>query len=291
MRALLAAALLVAGCGADFDPSSYLAPGKLRVLGVVAEPPQAAPGETVTMTVITPDTDADFEWTICTQPPPPGSSAVDELCLVADMGDFLVPVAGTGPVNQVTMPADVDMTKLGIPDASGGLYVPVRIRATKGDQVLDTVYGLRLTIPQLPVNHNPVIESVQRVVEPLDAMPMDTVELSTDPNDPTPVTSRTQPTFRLTLTDDSYEVYPQITGAPPNVMITMTTEQPRFFWFANTGVFSEDTTGQEFPDTRLQLDDTKHHSSQIGQNVDLWVVVHDDRGGAAFTHRYLTVVP
>src|ERR1051325_8418902 len=55
-------------------------------------------------------------------------------------------------------------------------------------------------------------------------------------------------------------------------LMLLISEQPRFFWFANTGVFSEDTTGQDLPDTRLQLDDTKHHSPQIGQNVDLWVV-------------------
>jgi hypothetical protein len=292
MRRWLFALLLVAGCSDDFDPASYLAPGSLRVLAVVADPAEAAAGMTSTLTVVTPDLPATpaYEWTVCTQPPPPGSSSIDPLCLEADMGTFLEPVAGAGPSVVVTMPADASPTTLGVPDASGGLYLPVRVRTTMNDERLDTMYGLRLSLPGLePVNHNPTIASVSLVEEPLDASPMNVVELSADPVTPTPVAVGSEPTLRLTLTADSFEVYPQLGGTPPNTTITMTTEEPRFFWYADAGIFSEDTTGAAQPDTKLELDDPKHHPPRAGDRINVIVVVRDDRNGTTFAHRYLIV--
>lgn len=291
-RLLVAAAVVVAGCSNDFDPASYLAPGSLRVLGVVAEPPEAAPNGTSTLTVITADLPMmpTYEWTLCTQPPLPGSSSIDPLCLEADMGSFLHPVAGSGPGAEVTMPADASPTMLGVPDATGGFYVPVKVRATMGAETLDTLYGLRLALPGiLPPNHNPTIASASFVGEPLDASPMSITELSSDPTAPTPVAAGSQPTLRLTLTPESFETYPQLTGTPPDTTVTMTTEQPRFFWYADAGIFSEDTTGALEPDTQLKLDDAKHHRPSAGDRINVIVVVHDERGGTVFTHRYLVV--
>ena len=207
------------------------------------------------------------------------------------MGDFLAPVAGNGPSVTVTMPATASPTTLGgIPDKSGGFYVPVIARATMGEERLDTEYGLRLALPGiLPANHNPVIASASLVGEPLDASPMSVTELSTDPAAPTPVAVGSEPTLRLMLTPDSFEVYPQLTGTPPNTMITMTPEEPRFFWYADAGIFTNDTTGMDQPDTQLKLDDDKHHPPRAGDRIHVIVVVRDDRGGTAFTHRYLVV--
>ena len=296
MRAAAVAAILalaaVAGCRNDFDPASYLAPGSLRVLGVVADPAEAVAGDTSTLTVITPDLPepVSYDWVVCTQPPPPGSSSVDPLCLEADMGDFLVTQPGNGPSALVTMPASASPTTLGIPDATGGFYVPVKVRATMGAAVLDTVYGLRLALPGIePPNHNPVIASASLVSEPLDASPMSVTELSADPAAPTPVAVGSEPTLRLQLTPESFEVYPQLTGTPPNTTIMMTTEQPRFFWYADAGIFTNDTTGMDQPDTQLKLDDDKHHPPRAGDRINVIVVVRDERGGTAFTHRYLLV--
>jgi hypothetical protein len=285
-------AVVGGGCSNDFDPASYLAPGSLRVLGVVANPAEAAPSATSTLTVITPDLPATptYDWVVCTQPPLPGSTTIDPLCLEADMGSFLVPVAGNGPSAVVTMPASASPKTLGIPDASGGFYIPVKVHATMGTQTLDTVYGLRLALPGLePANHNPKVASASLVDPPLDASPTIVTELSTDPSAPTRVAARTKPTLRLTLTPDSFEVYPQITGTPPHTMITMTKEQPRFFWYADAGIFTNDITGADMPDTQLQLDDNKHHPPRAGDRINVFVVVRDERGGTTFTHRYLVV--
>src|SRR5262249_53073998 len=166
----------------------------------------------------------------------------------------------------------------------------VKVRATMGDQTLDTVYGLRLSLPGVDPashNHNPTIASASLVDEPLDASPMNVTELSTDPTAPTPVAVGSEPTLRLTLTPDSFEVYPQLTGTPPNTTIVNTTEQPTFFWYADAGIFTNDTTGADAPDTQLKLDDSKHHPPKAGDRINVIVVVRDERNGTTFTHRYL----
>jgi hypothetical protein len=294
--ALLLTALVGAGCSAGFDPSSYLKPGQLRVLGVVADPPEVAAGKTSQLTVVAPPlsdgTPITYQWAICTKPPPPGTADVADDCLKDDTASFLIPIDGSGPSAMVTMPTDAGLSTLGVPDVSGGLYLPVRIRAFAGAQRVDTIYGLRLTLtlpgaPTLPVNSNPVIAAAELVDAPLDASPVDVTELSTDPANPTPLIAGSEPVLRLLLTPDSYETFPELTGTPPNTQITAVTEEPRFLWYASAGDLSEDTTGMAQPDTKLRLD--KNRAPSPGDKIDLWVVVHDDRSGTAFTERFLVV--
>jgi hypothetical protein len=285
----LAVALAAGGCSADFDPISYLDPSTLRVIAVVADPPEVAAGASTTITVIAPPladgTPITYEWALCTQPPPPGTSDVDTNCLTLDTASFLIPIDSTSATATVTMPADTNPANLGIPDVTGGFYVPVRVRAHAGSQRVDTIYGLRLSLPQLPNNHNPNILNAELVSPPLDASPMQVTELSTDASAPTPVSLGSEPTVQLFLTPDSYEQFPELQGTPPNQKVAMVSEQPRFFWYADAGVITHDTTGQAEPGTQLKLDD-KHPPSR-GQIINLWVVVQDERGGAAYTHRFL----
>ncbi len=313
MRRLFVLCALVSGCSAGFDPSSYLKPGVLRVLGVVAQPvdpsnpfqtvkpddghgevSEIASGGQVQLSVIAPElsdgTPITYQWAICTDPPPPGTADVNDDCLKDDTASFLIPVTDLSSDTSkaiIDWPAGESMATLGVPDVSGGFYLPVRIRATAGTQRVDTVYGVRLTLPQLPPNHNPTIANLEHVDAPLDASPVDVTELSTDKTNPTPVQAGTEPVLRLLLTADSYETFPELTGTPPNTMITTVTEEPRFLWYASAGELTQDTTGMAEPDTKLRLDHDRMPS--VGQLIDLWVVVHDDRSGTAFTERWLVV--
>lgn len=317
MRRLLPlfAFALIAGCGAGFDPSSYLKPGQLRVLGVVAQPvgsdpndrfhdnapddghgevSEIASGGQVLLSVISPQlmdgTTTMFQWAICTDPPPPGTADVNDDCLKNDTASFLIPVTDLNRDTSkaiIDWPASESMATLGVPDVSGGFYLPVRIRATAGSQRVDTVYGVRLTLPELAPNHNPTITHCEHVDAPLDASPMDVTELSTDMANPTPVQAGSEPVLRLLLSDDSYETFPEATGTPPNITIKTVTEEPRFLWYASAGELSQDTTGMAQPDTKLRLDHDRMPS--VGQLIDLWVVVHDDRSGTALTERWLVV--
>ncbi len=288
---LLGVSIGLGACGADFDPISYVDPATLRVLAVVADPPEAAAGATTTITAIVPpladNTPVTFDWAICTLSPPPGTSQVADDCLKSDTGDFLIPIASTTATAQVTMPNLTDPTKLGIPDVTGGFYLPVRVRAHAGGQEVDTIYGLRLALPQLPANHNPVIQDLQQVDEPLDASPMQLSELSSDPANPTPLAANQKTTLRLTLTSDSYEMFPELQGIPPNQMVVMVSEAPRFFWYTDAGELSRDSTGQAQPDT--VLDFGGKHPAAAGQMVHVWAVAQDERGGVVVTERYLVV--
>ena len=305
MRRLLSLFVFVAGCSAGFDPASYLKPGTLRVLGVVADPPEVVPGATSTLTVIAPPmsdgTPITYQWAICIDPPPPGTADVNDDCLKDDTASFLIPVAGNGASAMVTMPSVATLEMVaGVPDATLGVYLPVRVRALAGSQRVDTIYGLRvsdpLPLPALPddsspptqtVNTNPVIDHAFFVESAVDASPVEEIELSTDPANPTPLVAGSEPDLRLSLTDASYESFFEATGTPPNTKYTSATEEPRFLWYASAGQLTQDTTGQAEPDTKLRLDHDRMPSE--GQPIDLWVVVHDDRGGTAFTERFLIV--
>ena len=141
---ILFAITLAPGCSAGgFDPVTYL--GGLRVLGVIADPPEVAPGARSHMTALALDTDTDgtpvmIEWAACTDSPGPVED-VSPRCLTEAQAPFLTPL-GTGPSADVTMP-DIDPTRLGRPDFTDGFYLPIRLRATAGTATLASIYRLR----------------------------------------------------------------------------------------------------------------------------------------------------
>jgi hypothetical protein len=282
MRRFVAALALTlaAGCQNNFDPASYLA-GDLRVLGVVAEPPDVPGGATSKLTPIVASTGGatpSFAWALCLDPPPAGSAAVNPDCLTQDTADFLIPVAGAESA-VVTMPQIKDPKMFGLPDATIGVYLPVRVRVQASDQNVQVIYRLRVTLPGFPANQNPVID---QVLDSTTDVPTPIVEGQPYPAPAGPIK------LRLTLADGSDEMYPTITGDAQNPMIEMKTEEPRFFWYADFGSFSDNVTGEAMPDTTLDLGDEKH-PAHAGDTVNVWVVVHDDRGGTAVAHRQLAV--
>jgi hypothetical protein len=289
MRGTLTFAVLLTlgACQNNFDPASYLDPsGGPRVLGVVATPPEVAPGATSMLQAIVaaPDTGAPvtFEWAVCMLTPTPGQGSTNPACLTTDSADFLVPLPSTTETAQVTMPPDETPQKLGLPDPTGGFYLPVRLRVTQGGQRVAVIYNLRLSIPQVPPNHNPTIQEIDQVLPPFDASPMMSTALPPVPAPPTPVAAGSEVTLRLVLTDDSFEMYPTLQG---KTIVTLT-ESPIFLWYADAGVLSDSRTAAH-SDTTLRLDDK--HAPAPGSVVNLWVVAHDERGGTAFSHTTLAV--
>jgi hypothetical protein len=63
-----------------------------------------------------------------------------------------------------------------------------------------------------------------------------------------------------------------------------------FNWYATAGEFTQDTTGRERPDTVLSFEKPDRRPPADGK-VDVWVVVHDERGGVDYTHRQIVVTP
>ncbi len=317
MKRFLLCALLVAGCRNSFDPASFVT--GLRVLAIKSEPPELAPGQTATVTPLVVDL-SDFDggmnswtvdWWLCLETPNPGSS-VGADCVAADAGTSLQPL-GRGPTMQVTMP-DIQPAQLGLPDDSGGVYLPVVLHVSDGTQTLAAVYRLRYSLFPLYPNHNPVIDDVEVVPDDDAGAP---ASLSQDP--PVELHAGDQIKLRTSVQAGSAEIYPMIEGQlnlPDGGLslsalgdgglqfydggvrvdgtdIPLVQELLPVSWFTTIGSLSPDTTGAaapdlttvDKPDTTLKLD--AKHTPPAPADIDLYVVVRDTRGGTAWTQRRL----
>jgi hypothetical protein len=295
--------LLLVACNLDFDPASHIS--GLRILAIKAEPPELAPGMTATLTPLVFDSggaDAgtvDYQWSYCLQPPLPGSSVAIQ-CLDSDLGPSLNTPLGTGPTVQVTMP-NVSASELGIPDSTGGVYLPVLLTVTRGAERVTAVYRLRYTIlvksplfngPLQPPKPNPHIEDVLiAYYNDAGTRPLGTFEIHTGD----------RVMLRALYPDSDHEQYPQIEGSLQNasldagiqffdgglsvggLQLVNVTETLRVSWFASVGRLAPDVTGAAGKlDTELILD---KYLVPPPADIDLYVVVRDDRGGTDFTQR------
>ncbi len=282
MRVGIGATLLLAsGCrSSNDDPASFVT--GLRLLAIRAEPPEVAPGEMSTLSALVVDTEGrtiDIAWSICEKLPLPGD-ALSLDCAAADAGTTLAPI-GDGTQVQLTMPP-LTPSELGLPDSSGGFYLPIIAHVTAGTDTVIASYRLRLKTGAT-ANQNPMLADVSHVIyvdggtsagdagapliDPLD-----------DQN-PLVVHANDQIRLRATFTDASEEHYTMTLGGT-----RMVTEALSISWFATAGQFSDDQTGADLPDTTLKLDE---HLPAAGTPIDLWVVGRDERGGTDFQHHLL----
>jgi hypothetical protein len=160
------------GCQPDFDPAAYL--NGLRVLAVDAEPPEAAPGESGQLTALVFDSGSrpiTLEWALC-KLAPATTDVVNPDCITMDTPDVVDMLGGANPL-VITMPdkgvtlSDLEhgATPLGYPDTTAGLYVPIRLRARAGSDVVTAVYRWRYHVPGSPVppNRNPRLTALHLV--------------------------------------------------------------------------------------------------------------------------------
>ena len=272
MRALIIAALVAFACGCtqseDLSDEAFVS--GLRVLGVQAEPPEAAAGDAVTLTAWVVDTlgrAVDVEWSACMLP----SNGIANPGCTDGTGNGLVAI-GSGDTIAMTMPA-VDLTLLGPPDATLGVYLPIVVHAVAGADTVDAVYRLRARVPQLLAagctigppygphcdpNHNPTIDHI----DPLPPPEMD----------PVPTTKDAIWALYLQYAQDSAEEY----GNPQSVFERLTTQ-----WFATAGSFPNAPVGG----TGVQKFTLDRALPPSGSIIDLWAVGHDERGGTTMTHR------
>jgi len=293
---------LIAGC-TDFQPGTVV--DSLRVLDIKSEPAEVASGQQATLTPLvvnlTPGgSDAGvitYDWALCTLVPPTGQT-LDTDCYDADMGDFLVPLP-TNPDGSATMTMPHHtLTDLGTPDSTGGLYVPVRLRVTSGDQTVTSFLRVRWANGLQPPNHNPTMAGLAYIPTTSNgALPDLGQEV-----DPQPLPDDTQPPlelprggklrFRPTAAPGSAETYTTIYVDPTNMSNDTTkqvTELISFNWYSSAGSFNDPVTGQDEPDTVL---DTRKYTKSIDPDggerdgiVDLWVIGQDERGGSDWIHR------
>lgn len=276
-RAALIAGLALAGCGTTFAPASLVE--GLRLLGAKAEPPEAAPGDTVAFDAWVVDTDkrmVDIVWTACLAPPVPGMGTINGACLSTDMGGPFIPLGRGVTINAVipSVPPNVLLS----PDITGGQYLPIRLGVTAQSDDDSGVYRLRLA-GTMARNKNPSLASIDLVV-----LSNGKVVLRTplDANTPLQVISGTSMVLRATFTPDSAETYTVVNGDGTTRSVTETLTAQ---WFASGGSLDNETSGADVDETFT----ADKHLPPAGGVIDLWVVGHDERGGTDMMHRQLVL--
>ncbi len=266
------------GCVADQDPASYVT--GLRVFAVEADPPEAPPGGSTTLTAVAADTQGrpiDVTWAACLLPPLQGQAAPPD-CAIGDAADFLQPL-GSGLSVTVQVPM-LDPSSRGLPDATGGIYLPIRARVQAGADALTAIYRLRLgsRVAGAPVNRNPALTGVAQITTAADGG-----ETATPLDEATPLVVHMgdELTLRASFTPDSAEPYQiQDPGETPPRSVTETTSAA---FFATAGSIDRPFGSRQSAVT-LKLD---KHLPASGTLFELYVVGRDERGGTDSLHRTL----
>jgi hypothetical protein len=262
---LLALAAGAVGCNEDFADAALV--DGLRLLAVVAEPPQATAGQTVSLNAYAVDTHGGpvaITWSACLLP---NRGAIDPGCITGtDGGNGLQPL-GEGEAITATLPP-FSLDALGPADATGNVYLPIVVHLSSPDDRVDAVYRLRVA-GGAPPNHNPTFASI--------------LPFSGDSAQPAMANDVIQLVPRFT--NDSGELYeipdPDAPGMRRMVQETLTVQ-----WFATAGTFATPTTSaiQVEP---FALD--RRLPRQFGI-IDLWAVGHDERGGTTIVHHTILLL-
>lgn len=275
---LMGAALALLGCQGSSDlPPTYLS--GLRVLAIKAEPPEAAPGGSSTVSVLAFDTGGaapTASWSRCMRAPLAGQ-AVNPDCVTGAAGSDLVPI-GDGLTVTAAMP-DVAATDLGAPDATGGVYLPLVARVTTPAEEILSTYRLRLGAAGQPANANPQLAGL--------FVSEGGTPTAIDEATPLVVRVGDKLTLSATFTPGSAESYtialPDGSGGTSS---TSQTETLTVAWFATAGSFDNDKTSDAQPTTILDLG---ARAPAARTTVDLYAVGRDERGGTTWAHRTLQV--
>jgi hypothetical protein len=276
-------AVAVAACAPALDDDTAIVSGP-RLLAARAEPAEVAPGDTVAASALWVDPAGEpppLDWAFCTarkafSEPGPVAAA----CLVEASPALLA--FGTGDTATGAVPANacrqfgpdapdpVPGETAGRPvdpDGTGGFYQPIRLRAGD-DYVLDEV-RIRCGLPGATpaqaaefragyvANANPEIASM---IAPATAAPGETVALE----------------LHWTAAESYLWFDPVSRSLAPR------REGMRVSWFATAGDFASGRGGRREDELETYATGAWTAPASPG-DVQLWAVLRDDRGGAAWT--------
>jgi hypothetical protein len=296
------------GCGADFDPGSNVS--SLRVLTVQADNPYAAPGETVRLEATSHDPegrDIDWAWVACETP----ASTSVEGCLIEIAETALatgsVPLLASGVGQnsvELTIPEDVldgvplearpsvlsGVLSIACPGtlsldveaaAEGGSLLPFRCIDASGAELglHDAIAGVkRVYVREVDRNQNPVIASITFDGEPWPEDEVKEVD-ACDTGDFTFDDCEGEGDHRIAanLSAESFEAGVDEFGRA-------FTEELVVQHYATEGIFEYEVRIAELPENRWVA-----RRSASGQELRLWFVARDDRGGVALAERRVRV--
>ncbi len=279
------AALVVAGCGADFDPASYL--NGLRILTVVHEPLDVGPSDTLRLTSVVFSLDDDpvatSAWTFC----PFTAGGLGAFACVDERCESALTAQPDGSVAFLPAPLVLQCAEV-LAERFGGSVLP---RGDAAEDTPDSVEGVvrytvttasgaeRTAIVRVPlwfegpaeVNRPPVIRAVEaRKAESDPWLPAN--ELPTVGRDE-------RLTFRVTVDPESLDTF-------VDEAERQRTEEPIVSFFASAGRFDRDRKAGSESENVWQA-----KKLEAGQDrARFWVVVRDGRGGQAVAGPFETAI-
>ena len=290
--------LLLAGCAPKMgNPASLVA--QERIIGVRADPAEAAPGDLVQYSslVVSPSGTVeaqDLSWSLCNlRKPVAENTPVSQACLTGDLAQsaqggsvsIQMPSSACSNFGPLAPPSRSGTLRPSDPDATGGYYQPLRLdlgaeQAIFRERLSCGLAGASLAMSQefrarYTANQNPTLVSLFALVGEtpvsLDLLPAN------------------QP-IRLVATwsSDSAESYPVFDSSSQTLVDHR--EALWLSWFATAGAFDDSVTGRGESDPEVSIENGWQSPATAGV-VFLWLVLHDSRGGADFAAYTLTVVP
>lgn len=270
---------------------------KLRVLAIKAEPPEAAPGEIISLTALVADPlenrrNTGHLWVMCD---PSVEGELGNACAQQDtLRSFDLEALPEG-VNIFPLffnfafyraPWGI-LDQLEEEERRRGMTATVLLVAWEGgsqEQLQDpsilkqlAIKRIRIADPQETPNRNPVLETVTINDQPFGE------------TDEPRVKAGGTITLSASSTEDSVEVFQRVL---PDGTVVEQSEQNVFSWYTRGGRFTQgleyssrtesgDPIGLELPELGTLPDDRLH----------LWVVLRDARGGTDWARRTLQLVP
>lgn len=288
-------------------PSLIVGP---EILAVRGEPAEVSPGTSVSYQFLVASplgtvTDATGTWDVCTQPKPPSeSNSVARACVDAPPG------GDVGATFEALMPSDAcslfgpnaPAAKAGEPpfrprdpDITGGYFVPVRLLVDDGigstlmafqfERVFCGLGGAPLAAIQdyntrYQKNTNPTMQGLAIVAA--DETRVDILL------GPATVTSGAAVVLAASASPESAEAFPVYD--PVAQILNDEVETLSVSWFASDGKFKDDRVDAD-PLTMEARNIWTAPQVPANQDIPLWVLMRDSRGGVAFASTVLTVVP
>jgi len=304
--------LAVLACRPELDERTSIVAAP-RVLAVRAEPAEAAPRASVTLTALWADPTgeaAPIDWAFCEARKPLSELGPVAARCLAHGGDAFVPL-GSGSAVSGAVPEKAcknfgpevpDATKDAPagrpvdPDETGGYYQPVTLAAPGPNGDAFTVGNVRLTCgvvgaspeqlaslaAQSHVNQNPALDVVTA-----DGATLDETTVF-------PVGAGAKVHLRASWADCAPGA-PSCTGAEHFAVydvgvraVVPRREAVRVAWYASGGAFDEEANGRDEPDEAPFVENAWTAPATPGK-ARLWLVVRDARGGVGWRQYALDV--
>jgi len=297
-----------AACAPEFDPYNEL--GELRVLAVRAEPPELRAGETTTLDALIHDASkagVTRAWSVCpwTSDPSAGYAcpvdqpSFDRAFRNAQLeGDAPSLQLGSADTATLPFPGDADGARglcrqlallvsssaTAAPDCATRWEWTVRLVTTGDGKTIETVKAVTLWLTEDAVpNRNPILTGLQAqtgegsLIE-LDGKVRPELRVNRDH------------TLRIALDHSSIETF-RPSAVPGQRLPSATREALTFTWFVDAGSTERiRSTYKEGVESLAEATENAWHAPRKADDVRLYVVVRDHRGGIGWREGLVRLV-